>query len=89
MYKAYKAGRLASDPTVGWYDGELWFFDNYVIPLAEKLQKSGAFGVAADEFLHYARDNRLEWESNGREIVEKATNHMQSAHGSPEAHVSM
>jgi hypothetical protein len=89
MYTAYKAGRLASNPTDGWYDGELWFFDNYVIPLAEKLQKSGAFGVAADEFLDYAKDNRLEWESSGREIVEKAMNHMQSTLGSAEELVSI
>jgi 3'5'-cyclic nucleotide phosphodiesterase len=80
MYQAYKAGRLASDPTVGWYDGELWFFDNYVIPLAEKLQKSGAFGVAADEFLDYAKDNRLEWESNGRRIVAEAEQRLQATH---------
>jgi 3'5'-cyclic nucleotide phosphodiesterase len=78
MYKAYKAGRLASDPTIGWYDGELWFFDNYVIPLAEKLQKSGAFGVAADEFLDYAKDNRLEWESNGHSIVAEADQRLQA-----------
>lgn len=29
MYKAYAAGRSAKDPTDGWYEGELWFFDNY------------------------------------------------------------
>lgn len=29
MYKAYKAGRSEKEPSVGWYKGELWFFDNY------------------------------------------------------------
>ena len=37
MTKAYKEGRMDRDPASGWYKGELWFFDNYVIPLAKKL----------------------------------------------------
>jgi 3'5'-cyclic nucleotide phosphodiesterase/Adenylate and Guanylate cyclase catalytic domain len=72
MYQAYTSGRAEKDPTIGWYDGELWFFDNYVIPLALKLQRCGDFGVSADEFLDYAKDNRFEWERNGRAIVAEA-----------------
>jgi 3'5'-cyclic nucleotide phosphodiesterase len=69
MYDAYQSGRLAKDPFDGWYEGELWFFDNYVIPLAQKLRECGVFGVSCDEFLDYAKDNRSEWERKGREIV--------------------
>jgi 3'5'-cyclic nucleotide phosphodiesterase len=29
VLKAYQTGRSDKDPTTGWYDGELWFFDNY------------------------------------------------------------
>ena len=37
-YQAYKKGRAAKDPSEGWYyEGELWFFDNYIIPLTNKL----------------------------------------------------
>jgi hypothetical protein len=72
MYHAYQHGRLAKDPTVGWYEGELWFFDNYVIPLAQKLRECKVFGVSCDEFLDYAKDNRMEWELKGREIVRQA-----------------
>ena len=74
MYNAYKCGRslTGKDPTDGWYEGELWFFDNYIIPLAKKLKACGVFGVSFDEFLDYAKDNRLEWESTGREIVREA-----------------
>ena len=31
MYLAYKTGRSEKDPSEGWANGELWFFDNYVM----------------------------------------------------------
>lgn len=46
------------DPASGWYKGELWFFDNYVIPLAKKLFECQVFGVSSDEYLQYAIGNR-------------------------------
>jgi hypothetical protein len=69
MYTAYKAGRMGVDPSEFWYDGELKFFDNYVIPLAKKLKECNVFGVSSDECLHYALDNRKEWEVKGQKIV--------------------
>ena len=68
-YKAYKEGRADKDPSKSWYQGELWFFDNYIIPLAKKLKFCEVFGVACDEFLDFAIDNRKEWEMKGRTIV--------------------
>ena len=69
MYVAYKTGRAAKDPSEGWYKGELWFFDNYVIPLAKKLASCGVFGVSSDECLSYAQANRDEWSVKGVEVV--------------------
>jgi hypothetical protein len=69
MYKAYKEGRSETDPSLGWYKGELWFFDNYVIPLARKLKDCGVFGISSDEYLHYAMENRTEWEQKGEAMV--------------------
>jgi class 3 adenylate cyclase len=69
MYVAFLTGKSQKDPAEGWYMGELWFFDNYVIPLAQKLKICGVFGVSCDEFLDYAKDNRVEWEVKGREIT--------------------
>ena len=69
MMEAYKAGRTDKDPATGWYKGELWFFDNYIIPLAKKLKECGVFGVSCDEVLDYALDNRTEWEQKGEEIL--------------------
>jgi hypothetical protein len=71
MYSAYKSGRGGADPSVGWYKGEIWFYDNYIIPLAKKLKECGVFGVASDEFLTYAIGNRNEWESKGEVIVQE------------------
>jgi hypothetical protein len=69
MYNAFRDGRTETDPSINWYQGEIGFFDNYVIPLAKKLKNCGVFGVASDEYLNYAQENRREWESRGQEIV--------------------
>jgi 3'5'-cyclic nucleotide phosphodiesterase len=69
MTKAYRDGRMGSDPACFWYEGELGFFDNYVLPLAKKLKECGVFGVSSDEFLNYAEQNRSEWAERGQEIV--------------------
>jgi len=71
MCTAYDSGRgPGKDPALGWYEGELWFFDNYIIPLAKKLEECGVFGVSSDECLNYALENRKEWETRGRDLVE-------------------
>ena len=48
---------------------EIWFYDNYVIPLAKKLKDCGVLGVSSDEYLTYAENNRNEWEEKGEDIV--------------------
>jgi hypothetical protein len=70
MYFAYLRNRSEKDPSVGWYNGEIWFFDNYVIPLAYKLKECGVFGVSGEEYLGYAVQNRNEWEEKGSASVE-------------------
>jgi 3'5'-cyclic nucleotide phosphodiesterase len=71
MMMAYRDGRSDKDPSLGWYQGELWFFDNYVIPLTKKLKDCGVFGVSSDEYLNYALHNRDEWEAKGQGIVQQ------------------
>jgi len=71
MYHAYENGRSVKDPSEGWYNGELWFFDNYVIPLAKKLDECNVFGVSSDEGLQYAMANRSEWAVKGKEMVDE------------------
>jgi class 3 adenylate cyclase len=69
MYCAYKAGRAEKDPAEFWYQGELGFFDFYIVPLTKKLSECGVFGVSSDEYLNYAMKNREEWERRGREVI--------------------
>jgi hypothetical protein len=64
MYFAFLMGRSENDPSLGWYKGEMWFYDNYVIPLAGKLRECGVFGVSSDEYLNYATQNRSEVRCN-------------------------
>ena len=68
-YAAYKEGRAAKNPVDGWYEGEIGFFDFYIIPLAKKLKNCGVFGVSSDEYLNYAQNNRREWVAKGKQIV--------------------
>jgi hypothetical protein len=70
MYNAYLDGRSDKDPSKGWYGGEIWFFDNWIIALAGKLRECGVFGVSSDEYLKYAQKNRKEWELKGHELTE-------------------
>ena len=51
------------------YQGEIGFFDFYIIPLAKKLKECGVFGVSSDEYLSYAETNRKEWQAKGQEVV--------------------
>jgi hypothetical protein len=71
FYMAYQQGRAEKDPTEGWYQGELGFFDYYIIPLAKKLKECGVFGVSSDEYLIYAQQNRKEWEKRGERMVQE------------------
>jgi hypothetical protein len=63
------SGRCDNDPSEGWYQRGLGFFDHYIIPLAMKLKECGVFGVSSDEYLSYATNNRREWEAKGNAIV--------------------
>jgi hypothetical protein len=62
-------GRTDVDPSLNWYEGEIGFFDFYIIPLAKKLKECGVFGVSSDEYLNYAMQNRNEWKDRGQELV--------------------
>jgi hypothetical protein len=68
-YSAFLAGWEPTDPSIGWYKGEIWFFDNYIIPLAKKLEECKVFGVSCEQCLTCAMHNRCEWELKGEDIV--------------------
>jgi hypothetical protein len=70
MVTAYKEGRTdVKNPVDSWYEGEIGFFNFYIIPLAKKLKECKVFGVSSDEYLKYAEKNLSEWKSRGQEVV--------------------
>jgi len=91
MYLAYEMGRDPVDPSTGWYEAELTFFDEYVIPLAREMDKYQVFGVAGGECLSYATKNRKEWAVKGmdmvRTYVQEITNEDQVVGGATGARV--
>jgi hypothetical protein len=70
-YQAFLDGRAEQNPAKTWYQGEIGFFDYYIIPLAKKLKECGVFGVSSDEYLSYATQNRKEWEQRGEDLVKE------------------
>ena len=70
MYRAYKDGRMDKDPSEGWYEGEIKFFEGVVIPLAKRLDQCEVFGVSSEECLSNAVKNLAEWKRQGRDVVE-------------------
>jgi hypothetical protein len=79
MYKAYIEGRAEKDPSEFWYEGEMGFFDFYIIPLAKKLKDCGVFGVSSYEYLNFAEQNRREWQSRGQEMVAEMVQSLREA----------
>jgi hypothetical protein len=71
MYAAFDARRTRKDPSEDWYQGEIWFFDNCVIPLAQRVKDCGVFGVQGDDCLRNAISNKKEWTIKGNGIVKE------------------
>lgn len=81
MTVAFRAGRMGVDPATFWYNGELGFFDNYIIPLAKKLKDCKVFGVDSDQCLVYALKNREEWEERGEAVLAEMIEEFQHLDG--------
>lgn len=84
MYHAYRNGRSEKNPAEFWYDGEIGFFDFYVIPLSKKLSECGVFGVSSDENLNYATENRRNWVTHGKDVVANLLRKAEARYGSEE-----
>eukprot|EP00934_Nitzschia_sp_Nitz4_P003041 Nitzschia sp. Nitz4//scaffold172_size47551//27808//31430//NITZ4_007145-RA/size47551-augustus-gene-0.38-mRNA-1//1//CDS//3329538762//3031//frame0 len=82
IHQAYVNGRAAKHPAEFWYQAEMGFFDNYIIPLARKLSECGVFGVSSDEYLNYAMKNREEWERKGKDVVAEMVEELEGPSGS-------
>ena len=68
-YTAFVEGKDHEDPSLSWFEGQLSFFDNYIIPLAKNLEECNVLGVSCDEHLSYALENRHEWALKWQQVV--------------------
>eukprot|EP00816_Leptocylindrus_hargravesii_P011145 CAMPEP_0196822310 /NCGR_PEP_ID=MMETSP1362-20130617/82945_1 /TAXON_ID=163516 /ORGANISM="Leptocylindrus danicus, Strain CCMP1856" /LENGTH=172 /DNA_ID=CAMNT_0042201829 /DNA_START=215 /DNA_END=733 /DNA_ORIENTATION=- len=69
---AFYAGR-SFDPRTNWFEGQIGFFNGYIIPLAERLEQCGVFGDNSGMFLELARENKFRWELEGQAFCDELT----------------
>lgn len=72
------------DPSLKtWYEYELKYFDDIVIPMSKKLHQCNLVStVVADEYYAYAISNRNEWQEKGRDIVTQLKQELTSSRNS-------
>jgi hypothetical protein len=68
LHDCYKKG-LCVDPRPGWYQGQIGFFDNYVIPLSQR-SKSYLREDFSNSLLNYGLTNRKIWMAHGKLATE-------------------
>jgi hypothetical protein len=56
FYMSYELGKMAKNPADDWYQGEINFFDNYIIPLAKKFVVYLVFRVTNISIMHKVID---------------------------------
>lgn len=71
MHNAYAEGKISGDPSKNWYIGEIGFFDQYLIPMANKLKECGVFGASGNEYVSYVLKNKKQWEVMGQQAVQE------------------
>jgi hypothetical protein len=64
FWAAYVTGR-GPLVTQNWYEGQIAFFDSYILPLAQRLEKSGLFGELGKIFHVNATALRSRWLEEG------------------------
>ncbi len=69
VFAAYQSGHAPKNPADYWYQGELTFFDEVILPLANRIRESGFFGDDVEEFVTSATSNRQEWKLKGKDMI--------------------
>jgi hypothetical protein len=69
LRKAYAHGR-GIDPTDGWYNNQIGFMEAYLLPLARRLDDTGAFGdKQGGMFADIVYENRDRWIREGMSLT--------------------
>uniref|UniRef100_A0A7R9WN34 PDEase domain-containing protein n=1 Tax=Pseudictyota dubia TaxID=2749911 RepID=A0A7R9WN34_9STRA len=76
LFHAYhvigRVQRGEADPAVDWYRNQLCFYDIYILPLARKLRRCGAFGRGGGrQIVRNAKAIRRRWEFEGADATER------------------
>ena len=76
LHEAYESGRCADgeedDPSKDWFGNQLGFCEIYILPLARRLRKCGAFAPDAGEaFVQNAKNICRRWEHEGAAITDR------------------
>ncbi len=85
LLSAYRNGRTnpsnSTHPGKNWYVGQLAFYRNYVIPLAERLDSCGAlYHPNGKNFSAFAKRNRDQWQKDGKEWTENLVSSAEKVH---------
>ena len=79
LYKELKNGYLherGEDPSVGWFDNQIKFFDFYILPLAKNLGLTGVFEEeVADVFVGCVKSSLERWIEEGERETELMMKH--------------
>jgi hypothetical protein len=59
------------NPCEFFFERELAYFDQVIVPMANKIIECEFFEICCREFLDYALSNRSDWEKNGAHIVQE------------------
>jgi len=76
LHEAYESGRCSNgeedDPSKDWFGNQLGFYEIYILPLARRLRKCGAFAPDAGEaFVQNAKNICRRWEYEGAAITDR------------------
>lgn len=64
LWSAKLKGR-GPDVSANWFNGQMGFFDHYILPLAKRLEQSGVFGKSGEIFARNLEKNRTRWLEEG------------------------
>lgn len=68
LMACYKKG-LMPDPTQNWAIGQVGFFENYIIPLAERTEKIRGSSICSLHLSENAKNNMARWKEEGEVIT--------------------
>jgi hypothetical protein len=70
VYKAFKTRRLMQNPSIFWYKSEMLFFDEHVVPIAQRISACGVFEQSTgDQYLSFSLSNRQQWAAKGGDHI--------------------